>query len=164
MRYTPPRIRRAEKTITCDVNNGTASEVVFTVTGAVLVLRIWGEIVEADDITNHTAGHLRTNDQTATIDLTEAGTGTALSGEAVGTIISKTALAAVAITKDSNAVGAITEPASAGQELFSPFIVVKKSGAVTTIDYRYTSTDTPHDCDIRWKAEYIPLSDDGALA
>ena len=157
------RILIARKVVTIDANNTTASAVVFTVTGAVLIHGIWGEVTGATDLTNHTKGHLRTNDQSATIDLTEAATGIVLSGLAIGTLISKTALAAVALALDDNATAKITEPASAGQGLLSPFIVVKKTGAVTTIDYRYTTTDAPADAEITFGALWEPLSADGNL-
>jgi len=158
------RIKRATSVLVLDASSTTASVVAFTVTGAVLVHGIWGEVTNADDLTNHTKGHLRTNDQGATLDLTEAATGLVLSGLAVGTLFSKTALAAVALTLDSNAVAAITEPASAGQGLLSQFIVVKKTAAVTTIDYRYTTTDAPADAELTLFALWEPLSGDGKLA
>ena len=157
------RILLARKVATIDANNTTASVVVFTVTGSVLIHGIWGVVTGATDLTNHTKGHLRTNDQTATIDLTEATTGIALSGLAVGTLISKTALVAVALTLDDNAAAKITEPASAGQGLLSSFIVVKKTVAVTTVDYRYTTTDAPADAEITFGALWEPLSTDGNL-
>lgn len=162
--HSPQRIKKATSVVTLDASNATASEVVFTVTGSVLVHGIWGIVTGAGDITNHTAGHLRTNDQTATIDLTEASTGMALSGLAVGTLFSKTALAAVALTLDDNASAKISEPASAGQGILSPFHVAKKTGAVTTIDYRYTTTDTPHDAELTFYALWEPLSSDGNLS
>lgn len=158
----PDRTQEVVNTITLDASGATKSHVCFTVTGSVLVHGIWGVVTTTIGV-NHTAGHLRTDDQTAQIVLSEAVTGVALSGLAVGTLVSKTALLAVALTLDSNAVGAITEPASAGQELLSPFIVVKKTGAVTTIDYRYTSSDTPTSGAIEWHALWEPLSSDGAL-
>ena len=157
------QIKLARSVVTIDANNTTASAVVFTVTGSVLIHGIWGEVTGATDLTNHTKGHLRTNDQTATIDLSEAVTGIALSGLAVGTLFSKTALVAVALTLDDNAAAKITEPASAGQGLLSPFIVVKKTGAVTTVDYRYATTDAPADAEITFGALWEPLGSDGNL-
>ncbi len=157
------RIQSAGKVVTINANNTTASAVVFTVTGSVLIHGLWGVVTTATDLTNHTKGHFRTNDQTAQIDLTEAATGLVLSGLAVGTLFSKTALAAVALTLDDNAAAKISEPASAGQGLLSPFIVVKKTGAVTTIDYRYTTTDAPAVAVFTFGALWEPLSTDGNL-
>lgn len=154
---------RAEKSITLDANNTTKSHVLFTVTGSVLIHRIWGEVTTVIGA-NHTAGHLRTNDQTATIDLSESGTGLTLSGLAVGTMIWRAGVLATALQLDNNAAGAIQDAVSAGNGVFSPFVVTKKTGAVTTIDYRYASTDAPHSGVIKWRADWEPLSGGGFLS
>lgn len=154
---------RAEKTITLDASNTTKSHVIFTVTGSVLIHRIWGEVTTVIGA-NHTKGHLRTNDQTATIDLSESVTGATLSALAVGTMLWRSGVLATALQLDDNAVGAIQDAVSAGNRVFSPFAVTKKSGAVTTIDYRYTSTDTPHSGAIKWRADWEPLSGGGFLS
>lgn len=158
---TPDRSQEVVNSITLVASGATVNVPLFTVTGSVLVHGIWGVVTTTIGV-NHTAAHLRTEDQTAQIVLTNA-TGIALSGLAVGTLVSKTALAAVALTLDDNATAKITESASAGQGVMSPFSVVKKSGAVTTIDYRYTSSDTPTSGAIEWHALWEPLSSDGAL-
>lgn len=167
--YTPPgliagagRIREAIKALTLTNNNQTASQVVFTVTGSVLVLGVWAEVTTIIGA-NHTAAHLRLNDQGATIDIT-LNTGITLSGLAVGTLVFKGALTAAALTLKSNAAGFFAEPASAGQPVLSPFIAGKKTAAVTTIDYRYTTTDAPHTGVLTWHALWLPLSGDGNLA
>lgn len=157
------RLRLAYKSLTLNVNNTTGSLSVFTVTGSVLIQSIWGEVRTAIS-SNHTAGHLRTNDQTATIDITEAATGITLSSLAVGTIIYKESLAAVALKLLDNVAAKMEEPASAGQPAMSPFVVVKKTGVATTIDYRYTTTNAPSSGVIRWGALWFPLSVDGNLA
>lgn len=156
-------LREAKASITLNVNNTTGSKVVFTVTGSVLVLAIWGEVTTVISA-NHTAGHLRTNDQTATIDITEAATGVTLSALAVGTVVYKESLAAVILKLLDNAAAKMEEPASAGQPAMSPFIVTKKTAAATTIDYRYATTDAPSTGAILWHALWIPLSADGNLA
>lgn len=155
------RVRRSSKVTTFVANNTTVSMAVFTVTGAVIVYRIWG-VVTTTIGANHTAGHLRTNDQTATIDLT-LNTGITLSALAVGTLVSKIGLAADALTLDDNATAKITEAASAGQLPFSPVIIVKKTGATTTVDYRYSTTDAPTSGAVTWYADWEPLSADGNL-
>ena len=168
--YSPPgllagatRLREATAAVTCNVNNTTGSKTVFTVTGSVLIYAMWGEITTVIS-SNHTTGHLRLNDQTATIDITEAATGIALSALLAGTIIYKESLTAVALQKKDNAVGAFEEPATAGIPSMSPFVVTKKSGAATTIDYRYATTNTPSSGVITFHALWIPLSGDGNLA
>jgi len=156
------RLREAVKALTLTGNNQTLSQAVFTVTGSVLVQGIWGEVTTVIGA-NHTAAHLRLNDQTATIDITLA-TGITLSGLAVGTLIYKESLTAVALQLKSNAAGAFEEPASAGQPALAPFVLTKKNGAVTTVDYRYTTTDAPTSGAITWHALWLPLSGDGNLA
>lgn len=158
----PERIKLAVATTTLSANNTTASVVVFTVTGSVLVHGIWG-VVSTTIGANHTAGHLRLNDQTAVIAITAAG-GITLSGLAVGTLVYKESLTATALQLKDNAVGAFEEPASAGQPALSPFVLVKKTAAVTTVDYRYSTTDAPTTGAILWRALWEPLSADGLLA
>lgn len=157
------RVREAIAPVTLNVNNTTGSKVVFTVTGSVWILGIWGEVTTVIS-SNHTAGHLRTNDQTATIDITEAATGIALSSLAVGTTFYKESLAAVALKLLDNAAAKMEESASAGQPAMAPFVVTKKTAAVTTIDYRYTTTNAPSTGAIRFHALWLPLSSDGNLA
>lgn len=155
------RLREVKKDLTLTGNNQTLSQAVFTVTGSVLILGIWGEVITLIG-SNHTAGHLRLNDQTATVDVTLA-TGINLSALAVGTVVSKTGLAAAALTLDDNVAGAITEPATAGQAALSPVMLIKKTAATTTLDYRYATTNAPTTGAIRFHALFVPLSDDGNL-
>lgn len=160
---TPQYDRRslAQKSMTLNVNNTTGSIVMFTVTGSVLIHRLWGEVTTVISA-NHTVGHIRTNDQTATVDLSNA-TGATLSALAVGTMIYRKGVLATALLIDNNAAGAIEDANAAGDLVFSPFIVTKKTGAVTTIDYRYATTDAPSSGVILWTAEWEPLSTNGNL-
>lgn len=156
------RLRQAKKSVTLNVSNTTGSKVVFTITGAVWVLGLWGEVTTIISA-NHTKGHFRLNDGAATIDMSESGTGIALSGLAVGTLFYKESLLAVALNLKTNAAGFVEEPASAGQPAMSPFIVGKKTGQTTTIDYRYTTTDAPSSGAVLFNALWVPLSGDGNL-
>lgn len=160
----PTRLREAVKALTLTGNSQTLSQVVFTVTGAVLVQGMWGEVTTVIGA-NHTAAHLRLNDQTATVDITAA-IGIVLSGLAAGTIVAKTTDANTGLTLKDNAAGALMEATSASgiQEAMHPFAVIKKNGAVTTIDYRYTTTDAPTSGVITWHALWFPLSANGNLA
>jgi len=150
------------KTITTNVNNTTKSIVVFTITGSIKVLQIYG-VVSTAISSSHTAAHLRLNDQTATIDIT-LNTGITLSSLAVGTTIYRSGLASAALTLKDNAVGAFLDAASAGTDIFTPFSVVKKNGATTTIDYRYTTTNAPSTGGIQWFLIWQPLSADAAVS
>jgi len=155
-------LRESLKSITLVANNTTASMTLFTVTGTVLVHAIIGEVTTLIG-SNHTAGHLRTNDQTATLDITLA-TGITLSALAVGTVVYKESLTAVALKLLDNAAAKFEEPAAAGTIAHSPFIVQKKATAVTTIDYRYTTTNTPTTGAILWRAIWERITQDGNLA
>lgn len=153
---------KAFKDMTLNVNNTTGSIATFTVTGAVRIVGFWGEVTTVLS-SNVTAAHLRLNDQTATVDLSLAA-GVALSAAPVGSIVSRSGLVTAALTLQSNAAGALLDAASAGNDAFTPFVVVKKTGATTTIDFRYTTTNAPSSGVIRWYAVYESISGDGALS
>ena len=150
------------KTITTNVNNTTGSIVVFTITGSIKVLQIYG-VVTTVLSANHTAAHLRLNDQTATVDLT-LNTGVAASAAPVGSILMRTGLVASALTLKSNAAGAFQDAQAVGADVFTPFEITKKTGATTTIDYRYTTTDAPSTGAIQWFLVWQPLSADAAVS
>lgn len=155
-------LRDAYKSLTLTGNNQTLSQAVFTLTGVVKVYDIWGVVTTAIGA-NHTAGHLRLNDQTATLDIT-LNTGITLSSYQAGSLIFKEGLTAAALVAKRADVGFFEEPGAAGTPAMSPFTIGKKSGATTTIDYRYATTDAPTSGVIRWGALWIPLSEDGFLA
>ena len=150
------------KDMTLNVNNTTGSIATFTVTGSVHILGFYG-IVTTVLSANVTAAHIRTNDQTATIDLS-LNTGVALSAAPVGSRITRSGLVGVALTLQSSAAASVLDGSGTGLPIFTPFSVTKKTGATTTIDFRYTTTDAPSSGVIRWFAIYEPLSDDGALS
>jgi hypothetical protein len=152
---------KATKDLTINASNATVNPAIFTITGAVMVTRLWGEVM-TDLGSNHTAAAWRINDQTAQVYLTAVG-GTALSSLKAGSIILKDKLVAVALTKLDNAAGVISESATAGIAIFSPVIIVKKTAAVTQIEYKYTTNQTPTTGAIRFHVSYLPLSDDGLI-
>lgn len=156
------RPRHAKANTTLIVNNTTGSVVMFTVTGTVRIHALWGEVTTVLS-SNVTAAHLRLNDQTATVDVT-LNTGVTLSAAGVGSVIYKENLAAAALIYKSNAAGFFDESTPAGQLDFTPFILGKKTAAVTTLDLRYTTTNTPATGVIQWNALWTPLSADGNLA
>lgn len=154
---------RTAKVTSTKTTNGTAGSSpfnvpIFRVTGSVFVKRIYGVVLVVLGA-NHTAAALRTNDQTAQIQLTAVG-GTVLSAAPVGSLIVKDGLAAAAITLKSSAAGAVLEPATVDQEPFSPFTVTQKTGGVNTdIEYHYATTDAPTSGQIQFFCEYVPLTD-----
>jgi hypothetical protein len=140
--------------------NGTIVKILFTLTGSVMLTRLWAEVT-TDLGSNHTAASFRINDQGAQIYLTAVG-GTTLSSIKAGSLIVKDGLVAAAVTKIDNANGAILEPAVVNQPSFTPVILTKKTGAVTQIEYRYITNNTSLGA-MRFNAAYYPLTSDGAL-
>lgn len=152
---------RATKDLTLTGSNETVVAPIFTITGAVMLTRLWG-VVTTNLGSNHTAASWRLNDQTAQVYLTAVG-GTALSSIKAGSVIVKDKLVAVALTKLDNVAGVVSESATAGIAIFSPVVVVKKTAATTQIEYRYATTQTPTTGAIKFFASYYPLSDDGLI-
>lgn len=146
--------------VAVDGSSGTIIEDLFTVTGTVVV-SLWGEIVTA--LGNHTNAHLRLYDGTASVDLS-VNSGLTLSSKAAGTILVKTGPAASALGVVDVSAGDILESATAGQSIIHPVIVSKKTGATTTIQYVYDTTDAPTIGSIRWFASFQALSSDGELS
>lgn len=151
----------ATKVLTLTGDNTTVNAPIFTITGAVMVTRLWGEVT-TDLGNNHTIASFRLNDQTAQIYLTAIG-GTTLSSLKAGSIILKKDVVSAALTKIDNAAGAIAEPTTLETMIFSPIILVKKTAAVTQIEYRYATTNTPTTGVIKFHVSFYPLSDDGNI-
>lgn len=157
-----PAWRRSSMSMTLNVNNTTGSIVMFTITGSVLIHHLWGEVTTVIS-SNATAAHLRTNDQSANVDVT-LNTGVTLSAAPVGSIIVRNGLVAAALVLKSNAAGAFLDAGTAGNGVFTPFSLHKKTAAVTTLDFRYTTTNAPSSGVILWTADWEPLSQDGNLS
>lgn len=157
-----PVVRKTTATTTLIVNNTTGSAVIFTLTGAVNVLGLWGEVTTALS-SNVTAAFVQLNDQTASPDITLA-TGVTLSSLGVGSLIIKESLTAAALVAKSVAAGYFEETTPAGQPSFTPFIIGKKTGATTTVDFTYSTTNAPSSGAIKWHALWLPLTSDGNLA
>ena len=152
---------KVSKDLTTNAATTTVNPAIFTVTGSVMLTRLWG-VVTTDLGANHTAASWRINDQTAQVYLTAVG-GTTLSALKAGSIILKKDLVAAALSKIDNVAGAISEPTTLETMAFSPIIITKKTGAVTQIEYKYTTSTNPTTGAIRFYACYYPLTDGGAL-
>lgn len=152
------------KELTLSANNTTANVPIFTVTGAVEFIGIWGIVTTALS-SAITAAYLQINDQTSTPDITLA-TGTTLSSFAVGSLITRRSLVSVAVTGTNSSAGAVVDPiAATAPSFFMPFAVVQKAGGILTqIEFVYTTTNTPASGAIKWYARWFPLSDDGNVA
>ena len=149
------------KDLTLSASNETVNPAIFTITGAVMLTRLWGVVTTVLG-SNHTAASWRLNDQTAQVYLTAVG-GTTLSSIKAGSVILKDKLVAVALTKLDNVAGVVSETATAGIPIFSPVVLVKKTAATTQIEYRYSTTQTPTTGAIRFFASYYPISSDGLI-
>lgn len=157
-----PYERLAVATTTLIVNNTTGSVTMFTLTGTVKVLELWGEVTTVLSAAV-TAAYVEMNDSTATLDVTLA-TGVTLSAAPVGSLIFKEGLTAAALNHKSNAAAFFEETTPAGQPAMNPFIIGKKTAVATTLQLTYSTTDAPSSGAIRWYARYVPLSADGNLA
>lgn len=141
-------------------NNTTVNTAIFTITGTVEIRGLWGVVTTVIGA-NHTAGLYRLNDQTAQVAITASGA--TLSGLAAGTTIVKKGLAAAALTLLDNAAGRVSEPTTLETTFFSPFVVTKKTGALTQIEYSYATTDAPTSGVIQHFVRWLPVSADGAI-
>lgn len=138
-------------------SNTTVVTALFTITGTVEIRALYGVVTTVIGA-NHTAGLYRLNDQTAQVSITASGA--TLSGLAAGTTITKKGLVAAALTLLDNAAGRVSEPTTLETTYFSPFVAMKKTGALTQIEYSYATTDTPTSGVIQHFLRFLPLSVD----
>lgn len=148
-------------TITLTGSNTTVAVPLFHITGTVQILGLSG-VVTTDLGANHTAAYWRLNDQAAQVNIT-LNTGTTLSAIKAGSTIVKKGLAAAALAKLDNVAGVVSEPTTLETTYFSPFVAVKKTAAVTDIEYVYTTTDTPTSGAIQFFVQWYPISADGRV-
>lgn len=139
-------------------SNTTVATPIFRLTGSVEIRAIWGEVT-TDLGSNNTAAYYRLNDQTAQSDIT-LNTGTTLSAAKAGSLIVKKGLAGAAVTLLNNSQERVSEPTTLETTYFSPFVVVKKTGAQTDIEFVYTTTETPTTGVILHYIRWLPLSSD----
>lgn len=145
------------KSQTLTGNNTTANTPLFRITGTVEVRALYA-VVTTIIGANHTGGLYRLNDQTAQVAITASGA--TLSGLAVGTTIVKKGVAATALALLDNAAGRVSEPTTLETQYFSPFVVMKKTGANTDIEYQYATTDAPTSGVLQHFLRWVPLSID----
>lgn len=148
------------KSGTLNASNTTASITVATFTGQ-LEAQIWGTVTTALS-DNITAAHFRANDGTNTPAITLAA-GTTLSSAPVGTIIEKNGLVGAAIIQSTSAQARVVEHATSGLAVDTPFKLVAKAGATNTIEFRYSTTNTPASGVILFCINWVPKSVDASL-
>jgi hypothetical protein len=149
------------KSLTLSGNNTTVTAPIFTLTGTVNVVALYG-VVTTDLGANNTAAYWRLNDQTAQPAITLS-TGTTLSAVKAGSVIVKKGLAAAALVLLDNSAGRVSEPTTLETTYFSPFVATKKTAATTQIEFVYSTTDTPTSGVIQFFAVWLPVSADAAL-
>lgn len=142
------------KTLTANNAAGTAVPI-FTITGAVQVLALWG-VVTTTLGANNTAAYWRLNDGSNQSNIT-VNTGTALSAAPAGSIIVKKDLASAALTLLSASQERVSEPTTLETLYFSPFVAIQKAATATNIEFLYSTTDTPTVGVINFYVQYIPL-------
>ena len=151
----------ATDTKTFTDNNTTAYIPIFGITGVIEIRGLWGIVTTA--LGNHTAAYWRLNDQTAQVSITLS-TGTTLSSAPADSLILKNGLAAAALTYKSAAAGFVSEPTTLETMIFSPIILGTKTAlTTTTIEYVYTTTDTPTSGQIQFFLRFLPISSDASV-
>jgi len=143
------------KSQTLSGNNTTVNTPLFRISGTVEVRALYAVVTTVIGA-NHTGGLYRLNDQTAQVAITASGA--TLSGLAAGTTILKKGLAAAALTLLDNAAGRVSEPTTLETNIFTPFVVMKKTGANTDIEYQYATTDTPTSGVLQHFLRWVPLT------
>ena len=154
---------QSQKSQTLSGSNTTVNTALFSVTGTINIRALYGEVTTVLGA-NNTAAYYQIDDQTATPDITLA-SGTTLSAAAVGSIIARTSVAGVAVTLANSSAGRVTDPVAAtAPDVFMPFFVTQKTGSIlTTINFVYTTTETPTSGVIRHNVKWEPVSNDGNL-
>ena len=153
----------ATKTLTFTGDATTVATPIFTITGTVELVKIWGVVTTA--LENHTDAHLRVNDQSASDQVLSKSTTLDISDISVGAVIYKNGLAAAVLKYMTSDAGSISEPAVADEKSFSPVIINQITGGIQTdIEYVYTTTDSPTTGVMQFFAGFLPLSAGADLA
>lgn len=152
-----------EKEVTFTGNNDTIVTPIFSVTGIVEVLKLWG-VCTTTFGANHTDAHFRVNDQTATDQIITKATTLDLSGISPGALIAKTGLITAVATYKSADAASVYEPTTLQTDIFTPFTVTQKTGDIQTdIEYVYTTSDSPTSGAMKFYAGFLPLSEGATL-
>ncbi len=154
---------QTSKSITLTASGATAAVPLFSVTGSIRVIALYG-IVTTTLGSNQTAAYWRLNDQSAQVDIS-LNTGTTVSSMGVGSLLTRKSIATVALTADNSTAGKVTDPVAAtATDVFMPFVVTQKVGGVETdIEYVYTTNQTPTTGAITFYVQYQPLTSTATL-
>lgn len=141
-----------------NANNTTGTLSLFTITGDVYVVSLYGVVTTALGA-NNTAAYWRINDGSAQASISLS-TGTTLSAAPAGSLIVRDSIASVALALKSASAAGVQDPVAAtAPSLFMPFALVQKTGNVTsTVEFLYTTTDTPTTGAIDFYIGWVPLT------
>jgi len=146
-----------EKTISLTANNETVAVPLFTVTGSVQFIALYGVVQETLG-SQVTAASWRVNDGSAQPSIS-ALAGTTLSGFVAGSTLVRRGIASVALVASNASLTALIDPvASTTPGSFMPFIIIEKNGGPTAIEFRYATTNTPTTGSITFYAGWVPLT------
>lgn len=147
---------------TMDANNTTVSVTLWTITGVIYVGALYG-IIETTLGSNHTAAHWRLNDGTVTAAITGTG-GTTLSSFSDQSVLYAQSNGITILANN-----ATTNPpcrSIGGLRILqvSTYSLGDKNGATSTIEYRYTTTNTPTSGQIGFYIHWRPLSSGASVS
>lgn len=152
-----PQTQILSKSQTLSGNNATVATALFSITGIVEVLRMWGVVTTVLG-SNVTAAAYRLNDSTAQSDIT-LNTGSTLSSFSAGSGFYKRGLSTTALTVISASQERVNDPSAANASEYTSVILTQKTGSVTTnIEFVYATTNTPTSGAIQHFIEWRPLS------
>jgi len=146
--------RITSKTITLTASGSPASVDVFTVTGPVVVMGLYGSFVDVTDVADIDALYLDIWDGTTAVEITDSA-GVTCDGVTLGAVLAKTLVSTSPITLlDADQVR-LNEEAS--NKAFKPFILNAKNGVTNTIRCHYTSA-AGCNAQIDWALEWRCLN------
>lgn len=154
--YSAPTL--VSKAATYNASGTTANIDLFTVTGAVILWRIW-TILDADFGANHTGALLRLTDGVTTTTIASAGT--AFSAFTAGSVLWSASGAGNLLGMNA-ALSGVTEAGSDTQDVFQ-WTTLRVGVAATLLQYRYSTTDAPTVGSSIWYASYSQYAAGGAL-
>lgn len=153
--------KTAVKTITID-GNGAQNDNLFSFTGSIEILSIWGIITSITDITTCTATNFNINDTLNTVQLTTTA-GTAISGFSPGSLVMKESIATTAIFAQNASQCRVNDASSSGQEIWSPCIITAGNGLPSNnIRFGFTG-DAFTNFEMKFFVRWRPLSDNATL-
>ena len=145
------------KSNTCN-GVGAQTDNLFTVTGCVKILEIWGVCTEATSVVTLSANSLALYDGAATAEITDSAAPTDLSAAfSVGDVLVKNgASATVSLACLHNATGVVNDT------IATPTYLLKKTAQTTYIQHLFTG-DAATDADITWYVKYVAVTSDGVV-